>query len=94
MSEDTKIKVVIPPEVLAQMERDIPPEDLQELLEDLQRMVDSGEIFEQSEPVDMLGLEKDDPELFAQLNAAMKEQGFDNIDDWFDGAGSNPPTLN
>lgn len=94
MSTD-KIRVVIPPEVLEQMERDIPPDELQSLLDEFQRMADSGELFENSQELDMEALQRDDPELYQQLTAAMQEQGFDNIDDWTESIhDSNKPTLN
>lgn len=90
---DNKLKVVIPPEVLAQMERDIPADELQTLLTEFQRLVESGEIFEQSEPIDMTQLEHDDPELYAELKAAMQAQGFDSMDEWVEDT-RLPPTLN
>lgn len=91
--EENKIKVVISPEALTDMEQHFSPEELQQLLAEFQQLVDSGEIFEQSTPVDMDTLEQDDPELYAQLQARMKASGFEDFDEWLDSQ-ALPPTLN
>lgn len=87
MTESTKpIKVVIPPEVLEQMQRDIPEDELQGVLDEIKRLVESGELFENSEPVDLEALKTEDPEMYLELMEAMKAQGFDDMDDMVDGA--------
>lgn len=90
---DTPFKVVVPPEVLAQMEQTIPADELQTLLNEVQRLAESGELFEQSEPVDLDELQRTDPEEYAALMQALQQQGYDSVEDAFDGS-SKPPTLN
>lgn len=93
MTEEKKLKVVVPPEVLAQMEEMMGPEELQEMLAELQRLVDSGQLFEQSTPIDLETLEQDDPEMYAQMVEQMTADGYTDFDSWIESK-SVPPTLN
>lgn len=86
---ENKLKVVIPPEVLEQLEQQTSPEELQEFISALQQMADSGELFEAAEPVDFSSLAEDDPELYAALTAQMKDEGFDDLEAWVDSKVSN-----
>lgn len=97
MTESTQpLKVVIPPEVLEQMQRDIPADELQGVLDEIKRLVETGELFEHSEPVDLEALKTEDPEMYMELMQAMKAQGMDDMDDWVEGAISDAAvkTLN
>jgi hypothetical protein len=93
MTEENKIKVVIAPSALADLEETMSPEELQQFLAEFQALVESGDIFSQSEPINMDTLEQDDPELFAQMRDRMTADGFTDFDEWMD-AQYQPPTLN
>lgn len=93
MTEDNKLKVVISPGALADLENEMTPEELEQFLAEFQALVESGELFEQSVPINMETLEQDDPEMFAQLQARMTAEGYTDFDEWMD-AQYQPPTLN
>lgn len=86
MSGQKQMKVIISPEALMQMEQDIPHEELQSLLDEFSRLVQTGEIFENSEPVDLDDLMRTDPEVYASLMASLEESE--------DREPVNPITLN
>jgi hypothetical protein len=46
-------------------------EELDSLIEDIKNLVESGRIFEESEPVDFDEMMEDDPELYQQLMKQM-----------------------
>ena len=73
MSEEQKIKVIIAPEVLEQMEQEFEPEELQRLLDEIQAAVDNGTIFEDSQPVDLEKLQREDPAEYALLMAQLEK---------------------
>lgn len=62
---DPKMKVIFAPGVLEGMEAEMSNEDLQELLNQIKEMVESGTLEENSSEVDMEELAMEDPELFA-----------------------------
>jgi hypothetical protein len=91
---DIKLKVVIPPEVLEQMQRDIPEEDLQALLADLSKMADEGTLFDQCVAVDMETLQIDDPEQYAAVMNAIATLGHDDLDELLEMPVHDTRTLN
>lgn len=91
---DNKIKVVIPPEVLEQMQRDIPADELQELLEQISQMAEDGSIFEEAEPLDLEQLKLTDPEEYAALMQAVNSLGHETIDEMLEEAPVERRTLN
>lgn len=66
MSDDPKqFKVVFAPGSLEQMEAEMSPQEMQEIMDAIHEMIANG--FEGSTPVDMDALERDDPEAYATL---------------------------
>lgn len=94
MTEQNKIKIIIPPQVLAQMEQDMSPEEVQRLMTQLEAAVESGTIFEDSVPMDLAEMALEDPEDHAEIIAAMKRDGFDDFDEWVEWSIKQQPTLN
>lgn len=94
MTEQNKIKIIIPPQVLAQMEQDMSPEEVQRLMTQLEAAVESGTIFEDSVPMDLAEMALEDPEDHAEIIAAMTRDGFDNFDEWVEWTINQRPTLN
>jgi hypothetical protein len=86
------IQIIIPPAVLADMEQNMSPEDVQLFLDELKVAVESGSFLEDSVPLDLDTVQIDDPELYAQICASMSAQGFDDFDSWADNQ-ITPPTL-
>lgn len=64
MTNKEPLKVVFAPGVLEQMERDFTPEELQEALDEIAKLAQNPE---QGEPVDMIALMQEDPDLYRQL---------------------------
>lgn len=94
MTEQTKLKVVVPPDVLEQLERDFEPQELQDLLNQIQQMADSGALLTESTPLDPHELEDDDPEMYATLLKKAQDAGYDDIDDWLSSViDDNQPRL-
>lgn len=60
-------KLIIPPHVLASLEEDLDPSELQSFLDELKMKVETGAIFSESQPVDMETLRVEDPELYNVL---------------------------
>lgn len=76
MSDDKqKLKIVVAPNVLEQLEQEMSPEELQQLLNDLQKMAEDGTFMEQAQLIDLDELKVSDPELYEQLMA------FDEVDE-------------
>jgi hypothetical protein len=94
--QQPKIKIVIPPQVLEQMQQEMSEEDLKELLATIEAAVENGSIFEDSEPINLAEMERDDPEAFAKLKTTMGDDGFDvnDFDDWVEYVTNQRPTLN
>lgn len=92
--QQPKIKIVIPPQVLEQMQQDMTPEELASLFSQLEAAIEDGSLFDDSVPVDLAVMEQEDPEEFAKLKAAMAEDGFDDFDDWVEFVSKQRPTLN
>lgn len=64
---DPKMKIEFAPGVLEEMEAEMSTEELQDLLDHLKELVESGNLEENSSAVDMEDLAMEDPELFAIL---------------------------
>lgn len=64
---DKPLKIKFAPGVLEQLEEQLSPEDLQEFMDELKQLADSGELETRSTPVDMLQLQREDPELHQEL---------------------------
>lgn len=64
---DQKMKIEFAPGVLEGMEAEMSNEDLQDLLNHIKELVDSGTLEEHSKPIDMEKLCIEDPELFTIL---------------------------
>lgn len=87
-------RLYISPETLAQIERDYPPEQVQEVIDQLIAAVeDQGTFAEQSEDLDLEKLAVEDPETYQALIEQMRLLGYNSIDEWID-AIVTPPTLN
>ena len=68
MTDDSKkMKVVFAPGVLEQMERDIDPEELQEILDEIAASIENGTLLDDSRPVDLDELLLTDPDLYFDL---------------------------
>lgn len=79
---DNKMKVIIPPETLAQMEADFDAEELQGVLNMIQQLAENGELIAQSQLVDMDELKESDPELYKQLTDRLQQiDDDDSFDD-------------
>lgn len=68
MTENKTPEVVFAPGCFDEFEGT--QEELNELIAEIHRLVDSGEIFEKSVPLDMDNLEEEDPELSEKLLAS------------------------
>lgn len=76
MSDQAKLKVVFAPGVLENMEATIDPFELQELLDHIKELADSGKLTDDANLVDWDTIKQDDPELFEVLRDRL-----DNIDE-------------
>lgn len=93
--EQPKLKIVIPPQVLEQMQQEMSPEEIEELFAVVQQQVEAGTLFEQSEPVDLERMKQEDPEEYAALMEAMAQDGFTDFDEWAEYLINHQrPTLN
>lgn len=92
--QQPKLKIVIPPQVLEQMQQEMSAEEIQELLTKLQADIEAGTLFDQSEEIDLDRMKQEDPEEYAALMEAMAQDGFDNFDDWTEYLINQRPTLN
>lgn len=91
---EQKQRVIIPPTVLEQMQQDIPADDLQELLDALTKMVEDGTVFDNAQEIDMVELQKTDPEEYAALMRALEGLGHETIDELLDTEPIDRRTLN
>ncbi len=71
MTEENKPEIVFAPGCFDNFEGT--QEELDELIAEIQRMVDSGEIFENSRPLDMDELVDEDPEFAEKLLQSLSE---------------------
>ena len=86
MSEEQKpVKIVFAPGCLEQLEHDMSPEDLQELMNDIGTALADGSLFSKSAEVNLDELQESDPELYAKLMDRMEDVETEGI---------KPPTLN
>lgn len=86
-NNDNKITVKFAPGVIEQMEAEMSPEELQEFMDAIAKLTETGqmnEVFDRGEPVDMEKIRKEDPELFETLS--------NQLEGCFDENG-NPPTV-
>jgi hypothetical protein len=69
--KDTEFKLVFAPGCFDDFEGT--QEELEEMIEQIKKAFESGELFEQSIEIDLEELEHDDPELFAKLSTPIGE---------------------
>jgi hypothetical protein len=87
----SRIKIVFPPETIAQIERDYPADQVQKVIDELTAAAqqsldeDTGTVFDE--------LHEEDPELLIALQAQMKRLGYSTLDEWFN-AETEKPVLN
>jgi len=74
MTQETKLKVVFAPGVLEQLEETMSPEDLQELLNQIQTKAEDGTLLEDSVAVDLDKLREEDPLEYELLMANLERQ--------------------
>lgn len=67
MAENEKLKVVFGPGVLEQMERDMDPEELQAVLDEIKELVEGGTFFDMAQEMDAEELKESDPDLYNLL---------------------------
>ena len=79
--EEEPLRVEFAPGVLEMLEATMTPGELQEFMNGLKEAIDSGQIFEESTPVNFEELERDEPEVYEALIAAMNELGLDDVHD-------------
>lgn len=72
MTEDKKLKVEFAPGAFDNF--DGTQEELNELMAEIHRMVDTGEIFENSKTVDFDELMEEDPELAMKLAESLSDE--------------------
>ena len=72
------LRVEFAPGVLEMLEATMTPTELQEFMDGFKAMIDSGRIFEESTPVNFEELERDDPEAYEALIAAMSSLGLED----------------
>jgi len=72
MSEEKKLKVEFAPGAFDNF--DGTQEELNELIAEIHRMVDTGEIFENSKTVDFDELMEEDPELAMKLAESLSDE--------------------
>jgi len=65
MSEDSKVEIVFAPGCFDNFEGS--QEELDEFVAELNRLAETGELFEQSRPVDLDNLSKEDADLIEHL---------------------------
>jgi len=70
--KDTEFKLVFAPGCFDNFEGT--QEELEEMIEQIKKSFESGELFEQAIEVDMELLEKEDPEMFHMLNVSIDGQ--------------------
>ena len=68
-----KLKVTFAPGVLEQLEQDLTPDDLQELMDELSKSIEDGSFFDESRMVDLNELIESDPELYQELMDSLDE---------------------
>lgn len=84
MSElNIKKKVIFAPGVLEDMEQQMDPEELQELLDQIKIAAEDGSLFEKSTLVDLTELQEEEPELYQLLkerlvDAELKYESVEN----------------
>jgi hypothetical protein len=69
--KDTEFKLVFAPGCFDDFEGT--QEELEEMIEQIKKSFESGELFEQSFEIDMEELALEDPELFQKLNAPLED---------------------
>ncbi len=94
MTEQKQQRVIIPPSVLEQMQQDIPPDELQEMLDALTKMIEEGTVFDHAEEVDLVELQRTDPEEHAALMKAIEGLGYETIDELLESEPTDRRTLN
>ena len=72
MTEEKKPEIVFAPGCFDSFEGS--QEELDELINEIKRLVETGEIFERSTPLDVDSLEDEDPELAEKLAATFNEE--------------------
>ena len=72
MTEEKKPEIVFAPGCFDSFEGS--QEELDELINEIKRLVETGEIFERSTPLDVDSLEDEDPELAEKLAATFSEE--------------------
>lgn len=72
MTEEKKPEIVFAPGCFDSFEGS--QEELDELINEIKRLVETGEIFERSMPLDVDSLEDEDPELAEKLAATFSEE--------------------
>ena len=79
MTDDPKkLKVVVPPEVLQELEQTMTAQEIQQLLDEFKKSVEDGSLFEKSQPVDLDKLAEEDPELYHIIVERLSKDPDDN----------------
>jgi hypothetical protein len=77
MTEEKKPEIIFAPGCFDNFEGS--QEELDELVNEIKRLVDSGELFEKSHPLDIDELIEQDPELAEQLTETFEETSKRNL---------------
>jgi DNA replication initiation complex subunit (GINS family) len=67
------MKIKFTEESLKDLEETVESEDMQEFIDELQKAVDDGSFFEDSEPVDMEQLKEEEPDLYEILMQRLED---------------------
>jgi hypothetical protein len=67
------MKVKVSRQALDLLEEDMDNEELQDFLDKIQKKVDDGSFFEDSEPVDWETMKEEEPEIYEELIKALDE---------------------
>jgi hypothetical protein len=71
VEELKEMRIEFAPGVLEQLEAEMTPQELQNFMDDIKEKITSGAFFSEAEEVDMAALEEDEPDVYAQITAAI-----------------------